>query len=270
MEEFVFKEIQGIRIGYFPALEALGFVNGFTCRQGGESDIVPGTLNMALHVHDDPLKVVRNRERVAAAMGFSLDAAVTCAQVHGTEVACVTKRDGGRGSREPATTVPAVDGLVTEADGLALMLFFADCVPVILADPEHGAFGLFHAGWRGSVGRIAQKGVRRMAEQYGSRPEALTAAIGPSIGPCCYEVDERVRAAAPGYEACFTPVRENHFLLDLWAMNRRQLMEAGLRSTQIHTARICTSCRRDLYFSHRAEKGHTGRLAAVIFKKSKA
>jgi YfiH family protein len=267
MADFAFKERNGIQIGYFPALEEMGFVHGFTCRIGGESDICPGTLNMALHVGDDPEKVVRNREKVAAAMGFSLDQAVTCAQVHGNRVAVVTEKEAGRGARELASTLPDTDGLVTNTKELPLMLFYADCVPVMLADTDSGAVGLVHAGWRGSVGHIVEKGIALMEKQYGSHPEHVTAAIGPSIGACCYEVDRRVLEQASGLEACFHPTWKDHYQLDLWEMNRQELLAAGVPDNQILMARVCTSCHHDLYFSYRAEHGHTGRMAAIIYKK---
>jgi YfiH family protein len=267
MEDFAFKERNGIRIGYFPALEKMGFIHGFTCRTGGESDICPGALNMALHVGDDPEKVIRNREKVAAAMSFSLNQAVTCAQVHGSLVVAVTEKDAGQGARDLTSTIPDTDGLVTDCKGLPLMLFYADCVPVMLADTVSGAFGLVHAGWRGSVAHIVDKGIALMKAQFGSRPENLTAAIGPSIGACCYEVDRRVLEQAAGMEACFRPTWKDHYQLDLWEMNRRELLAAGVPEKQILVARVCTACHHDLYFSYRAEHGHTGRMAAIIYKK---
>ena len=253
--------------GYFPAWEALGVVHGFTCRQGGESDIVPGSLNMALHVGDDPEKVIRNREKVAAALGFSLESTVTCAQVHGTHVVPVTQAQAGRGAYDLSATIPDADGLITDCRNLPLMLFYADCVPVLLVDRKGPAFGVVHAGWRGSVGRIVQKAIRTMKDTYGTRPENLTAGIGPSIGPCCYEVDERVHEQALDFPTCFQPHGEGHYLLDLWQLNKLQLLEAGVPEQHILTAGVCTCHHVNQFFSHRKEKGKTGRLAAILYRK---
>ena len=267
MAGFAFAEKDGIRWGCFPAWKALGVEHGFTCRVGGTSDLTPGGLNMALHVGDDPHKVLQNRQKAAAAMGFDLTRTATCAQVHGTVLAKVTEAEAGRGALELATTIPGTDGLLTDCKNLSLMLFYADCTPVLLVDTESSAIAVLHAGWRGSVGRIAQKGVQAMHDWYGTRPEAIVAGIGPSIGPCCYEVDDKVRDQAKGFEACFAPHGEGHYLLDLWELNRRQLVEAGVKPENISVAEVCTCCHNDDYFSYRREKGKTGRLAAVLWRK---
>lgn len=256
-----------LEFGCFPALEQYGVVHGFTCRQGGESDIIPGTLNMALHVGDDRSKVLRNRQRVAEALGFYLENTVTCAQVHGTNVVPVNHGQSGRGSFALEDTIPDADGLITDCKGLPLMLFYADCVPVLLVDTKGPGIGVVHAGWRGSVGRIVQKAVEAMGQAYGTLPENLMAAIGPSIGPCCYEVDERVREKALEYPGCFTPHGKGHYLLDLWQLNRLQLVEAGVPEQNVLTAGVCTCCHVDQFFSHRKEKGKTGRLAAILYRK---
>lgn len=267
MAGFAFEEKDGIRWGCFPAWKDLGVGHGFTCRRGGESNLTPGGLNMALHVGDDPEKVLRNRQKAARAMGFALNRTATCAQVHGTVLARVTEEEAGRGALELGTTIPGTDGLLTDCRDLPLMLFYADCTPVLLVDTESPAIAVLHAGWRGSVGRIAQKGVQAMHQWYGTRPEAILAGIGPSIGPCCYEVDEKVRNRASGFEGCFNPHGTGHYLLNLWELNRQQLVEAGVRPEHISVAGICTSCRNEAYFSYRKEKGKTGRLAAVLWRK---
>ena len=130
-----------------------------------------------------------------------------------------------------------------------------------------GAIGLAHGGWRGTAGRIALKTVRLMQEAFGVRPEQLLAAVGPSIGPCCYEVDGTVYEQAREFNACFTPASPGHWQLDLWEMNRLQLLQEGLKPENIMCAGICTADNRELFFSYRAEAGKTGRLAAVICSK---
>lgn len=179
----------------------------------------------------------------------------------------MTKELIGSGALDFATTIADTDGLVTAERQVPLMLFFADCVPVLLVDTKGEAIACVHAGWRGSVGSIAAKAVTVMQEQFGAQPENIVAAIGPSIGPCCYEVDSKVWEQAPVYHRCFAATRPGHWQLDLWQVNRQQLEEAGLRPEHILCAGYCTSHHVDRYFSYRAEVGKTGRLAALIYKK---
>lgn len=184
------------------------------------------------------------------------------------------------------------DGLITDVPGLVLSIQTADCLPIFLVDPKHRAIAALHAGWRGTLARIAEKGVGLMGQHFDSRAQDLVAAIGPGIHGCCYEVGREVRER---FESQFPyagelfrevqdsdPVREKYPLLfltarapghgelppriylDLVKANVRQLKDAGLRARNIHASPLCTACRTDLLFSHRAEKGKTGRMLAVI------
>jgi len=207
---------------------------------------------------------------------------VTLRQIHSDVIHCI----------DSANTEPLVgDGLLTATPGLLLAIQTADCLPVILGDPKHRAVGVFHAGWRGTVKRIVEKGVGAMIGCFGSRPRDLQAAIGPGIQGCCYEVGEEVRTK---FESQFAyaatlfrevkesdPVREKYPLLfltarapghgelppkiflDLVEANRRQLLSAGLPARSIEVCGPCTQCHTDLLFSYRAEKGKTGRLMGV-------
>jgi YfiH family protein len=266
LEIFTYRTVSDVKYGYFPFLEEKGILNAFTCREGGESDICPGGLNMALHVGDDVDKVIHNREKAADAIGFSLDSVVTCAQVHGSNIAIVDSTDAGKGAYSMDTTIADTDGLVTADSSLPLMLFFADCTPVVLADFRNGVLSLVHAGWRGTVAQIAPKALKLMQHRFGTNPADVIAAIGPSIGPCCYEVGDNVYQAAEGYAGCFTATRPGHYQMDLWKMNREELLRGGVPSGQILTAGVCTADSPD-YFSYRAEKGYTGRLAAIVMRK---
>ena len=267
MSEFVIAHRGDIEIGYFPVLEQYGVVHGFTLRHHGQSDIVKGTLNMALHVGDDCQKVLLNRAKVAQALDYDPKKATTCAQVHGNKVVVVTPDLVGKGALDYADTIQNTDGLITTEKNAPLMLFFADCVPVMLIDIKSQAFALVHAGWRGAVSKIGAIALHAMEQTYGTQPKNVMVAIGPSIGPCCYEVDETVFTKAPGFEQCFTPGRPGHWHLNLWQVNRQQLEEAGVPSENILTSAYCTRDHVDQYFSYRAEKGKTGRLAAVIYRK---
>ena len=267
MSDFLIKEREGIWYGFFPKLEDLGFAHAFTCRLHGDSDLVPGNLNMALHVGDDPEKVLCNRKRVAEALAIDAASITTCEQVHGSEIVVVIADKIGSGAFRQADAIADTDALITSEKNVPLMLFFADCVPVMFADPETGAVGIAHAGWRGSVRGIAAKTVRRLVSEYGVKPQNLVAAIGPSIGSCCYEVDAVVHNQADNFLDCFKATTPGHWRLDLWRMNEKQLLEEGLLPENILCAEICTEHNKELFFSYRAEFGRTGRLAAVISRK---
>ncbi|MHB9145196.1 MAG: peptidoglycan editing factor PgeF [Symbiobacteriia bacterium] len=246
----------------------------FTTRRGGVSDAPYATLNVGLHVGDDPDRVRENRQRVWSATGLAGDRAVGATQVHGRHVHRVRLADAGCGAFDSEGAIPETDALVTAEPGLALTAYYADCVPILLLDPVAGAGGVAHAGWKGTVLQVAGEAVRAMAAGFGARADAaqaerVRAVIGPSIGPCCYEVDERVAgpiresypAAAP---VLLTPTSAGHAHLNLWEANRQALLAAGLRPENVLVSGLCTACHTDWFFSHRAEAGHTGRMMAVL------
>lgn len=267
MTDFVIAKRGSIEIGYFPVLEQFGVVHGFTLRNHGDSAIIPGTLNMALHVGDDPALVLKNRVKAAEALEYNPALATTCAQVHGNKVVEVTPLLRGKGAVSFSDTIGDTDGLVTKELNTPLMLFFADCVPVMLIDTKSTATALVHAGWRGAVGSIGANALKYMMEHYGTKPENVYAAIGPSIGPCCYEVDDAVLSKAQPYKECFRPTTPGHYQLNLWQVNRVQLERLGVPGSQILDSSYCTEDHVHEFFSYRAEKGKTGRLAAIIYRK---
>ena len=243
-------------------------VHGFSARQGGVSPAPFDALNMALHVGDDPARVWENRTRYFAAIGLDAERICTIRQVHGTEIVCALRRDAGRGARNYADALADADALITNDSGVPLMLCFADCVPVLLYDPVHHAAGVVHAGWKGTVQRIAAQTVARMGEEFGTEPSDVIAGIGPSIGAGCYtvgaEVAERFRTAFPTHADEIIQEQDGALHLDLWAANRLQLVEVGVAADNIDSADICTSCDRAFFYSYRAADGRTGRLAAVM------
>jgi len=271
-----------------PALSQVPWlVHGFSTRQGGFSTAYGGhSLNLGFTKQDSRAAVERNRavfeRRVGAAEGKKLWPLITLRQIHSDLIHCVSK---------PPQEHLAGDGLVTNTPGLLLAIQTADCLPVVLVDTKRRAVGVFHAGWRGTVRRIVEKGVGEMRGCFGTRPRDVKAAIGPGIQSCCYQVGDEVRV---NFESQFAyaadlfrevkesdPVREKYPLLfltarapghselpvniflDLVEANRRQLLDAGVSSKSIHVSPLCTSCHTDLLFSHRAEKGATGRMMAV-------
>lgn len=261
---FTLKNNNNIWYGAFPAFEQAGFVNACSCRLHGESDIVPGTLNLALHVGDDVEKVLSNRKVFAEAIGVDAKRFTTCQQVHGSKVTLVTKELVGSGATDFANTIADTDALITNLPNVPLMLFYADCVPVLLADLESGAIGLAHAGWRGTVATIGAKTLAAMGEAFGTKPHNVLVGIGPSIGVCCYEVDDFVRDQAKGYEEFFAPKGGGKYQLDLWGMNARQLVEAGVPAENIAISSVCTNDNVELFCSYRAEQGKTGRMGVCL------
>ena len=240
-------------------LDCAGVKHGVFTRLGGHSQSPWDSLNTGHTVGDDLEAVEANHDLIFAALGVRREEVVSPHQVHSTTVRVVDERSRGQ-------VCPETDALVTDAPNVALMLRFADCVPILLCDPVRSVVGLAHAGWRGTVAGMAGAAVQAMVHEMGCRPEDIRAGIGPSIGPCCYEVGEEVAEAASSALAGASGLLESkpngRWHLDLWAANRRQLAEAGVCSIEV--AGICTACRTDEWFSHRAERGKTGRLGAVI------
>ena len=170
------------------------------------------------------------------------------------------------GPEDRGRVIPATDALITDTPGIALMLRFADCLPVLFYDPVRRAIGLAHAGWRGAIKGIAARTVVAMMEAYGSRPADIVAGLGPCIGPCCYQVGADVIASVKAgfnhWRGLLQSQGDGSVHFDLWEANRRQLTEMGVE--EIEVIQICTACRTDEFFSHRAEGGRTGRSAVML------
>lgn len=236
-----------------PALDKLpGILHAFSTRQGGL-----GARNDGIRHPDDWVAV-------ASAFEICIDRVVTVNQVHGENIVTVDDLN--------FLEVPTVraDAMITDTPGIAIGVETADCVPVLLFDPVKSAVAAVHAGWRSTVKKIVQKAVHRMHEEFGSEPADLIAAIGPAIGPECYEVDDvvmgPVREAFSFWGEVATPRGNDHWSLDLVKANKLELLQIGLVEKNIHALGLCTSCRRDLFYSFRAE-GKTGRMLSVIMIK---
>lgn len=236
-----------------------GVTHGVFTRLGGCSRSPWDSLNTGHTVGDDLEAVEANHELIFQALDVRREDVVSPHQVHSTVVRVVGEQDRGQ-------VCPETDALVTHAPDVVLMLRFADCVPILLYDPVRAVVGLAHAGWRGTVAGMAGAAVRTMVNDVGCHASDILAGIGPSIGPCCYEVGEEVADAASsafsGADGVLESRPNGRWHLDLWAANRRQLASAGVRNIEV--AGICTACRTDEWFSHRAERGKTGRLGALI------
>lgn len=235
--------------------------HGIFTRSGGTSRPPWASLNLGGNVGDDPKAVRRNHELVYAALGLSERRACTVWQVHSADVVIVT--DPVRGRRWLALA----DGMITDRADTPLAMRFADCTPLLFRDPAKGVIGIAHAGWRGTVQGIARHMVEAMVEAYGCKPSNIQVGIGPSIGPGRYQVGEEVVASVHEYFGTIDGLirrdpTDGTAYLDLWAANRLDLERAGVE--QIEVAGICTAQRTDEFFSHRAEKGRTGRFGAVL------
>ncbi|MBC8248302.1 MAG: peptidoglycan editing factor PgeF, partial [Anaerolineales bacterium] len=198
--------------------------HGVFTRLGGVSPSPFDSLNVGHFVGDGHQAVEANHDLIYQALGISRRDVATAHQVHGSRVALVGSEDRGR-------VIPATDALITDTPGVALMLRFADCLPVLLYDPVRRAIGLAHAGWKGTIGGIAAKTVSAMMEAYGSRPADIIAGLGPCIGPCCYQVGPEVigsvKASFNHWQGLLRPQGDGSFHFDLWEANRRQLAELG-------------------------------------------
>lgn len=251
--------------------------HGFSTRQGGVSTIYGGnSLNLTWTKDDDPALVAENRRRLLQALEDK-DAmeVVTLRQVHSALVRSIRQEDGVREGRLRTADGKAVlegDGAITNLPGVMLGIQTADCVPVLVADVSKRMVAAFHAGWRGTAERIVEQGIAQMQQEYGSRPEDLIAAVGPSIGSCCYAVGEELRSEFQshfGYaDELFKTTEDKQIHLDLWEANRRQLLDAGVPAERITVVGECTACStvggERKYFSHRAEHGFTGRMMSMI------
>ncbi len=238
--------------------DAEALVHAISTRHGGVSPAPFATLNLGHAIGDDDANVDENTRRLYAALALDATATVTARQAHGAAVAIVDARH--RGAR-----IANVDALVTNTPAVPLLLRYADCVPILLYDPKRRAIGLAHAGWRGTLGKIATQTVQAMRDAFGTRPRDLIACLAPSIGACCYRVGDdviaRVRVAFDDADALLIP-RDGGIHLDLWEANARQLRALGI--AQIEIAGVCVAHHTDEFYSWRAEGGRTGRFGAII------
>jgi YfiH family protein len=249
----------GIRYYRFDIFPAAVKQAVFT-RQGGVSPAPWESLNVGGTVGDDAARVKENRVRSFSALERRLDSSYDVWQVHSADAAFAESPRGQGDDYKKA------DIIFTDRPEVTLYMRFADCVPILLYDPVRAVVGLAHAGWLGTVREAAAAAVRAMTKHYGSRPADILAAIGPSIGPDHYEVGPEVVAqmqqtfGQTGRNLVET--RSGKTYLDLWAANRAQLEASGVQ--RIEVARVCTACHLDDWFSHRAEKGRTGRFGALM------
>ena len=248
-------------------------LHGFSTRLGGNSrvyrpdDEAASDLNLGFTAADDHAIVASNRRLFidAVRQGKNVAGLVTLRQIHSALIRRVHIADA---QSEHATAVLEGDGLMTDEPGILLGIQTADCIPVLLVDTQKRAVAAFHAGWRGTLARIVENGVGRMRTEFGSKPEDLVAAIGPGIGQCCYDIGDEIREqfgmefsyAAKLFRSRIGPALH----LDLAEANRCQLLASGLPEASIHMTGECTGCHTHRFFSHRVERGFTGRMLSAV------
>lgn len=252
----------------FPSLDALPFVrHGFSTRLGGVSRGIYASMNLSFTRGDEEEAVRENFARFCGAIGLKAENVVLSAQEHHTVLYNATAADRGRGiTRERGYA--DIDGLLTDEPGVVLCTQYADCVPLFFADPIRRVVATSHSGWKGTVAEIGRVTVERMCRDYGCRREDIVAGIGPSIGPCCFEVDAPVAESFAAMDiptdGCIQDGAPGKWQVDLWEVNRRILLAAGLRPDKVTVTDLCTRCRPDIFWSHRATGGERGSLAAFI------
>ena len=253
----------------YNSLSELKFIrHAFSTRLGGVSEGEFTSMNLAFNRGDDPDRVTENYKRLCQSAGFEFESLTASAQDHHTFVRAVTRENRGTGIYK-SRDLESVDGLITNEKGVTLVTYYADCTPLFFVDTGNKAIGLAHAGWRGTVGRIGEKVVKKMGEYYGTKPENIVAAVGPAISVCCYEVDEPCAAHFLALTDLNTdkfvfPKDGGKYMLDLLEANRQILVAAGVKAENITLSDLCTNCNSDLLWSHRATKGKRGTMSALM------
>lgn len=259
----------------FPIFDKIPFIyNAFSTRQGGVSSGVYSTMNLSFGRGDEDVNVIRNFEILCNAIDIKPETLVFSSQTHTSNILTVTKTDCGKGIYSPKNWND-IDGIITQDTDVSLVTHYADCVPLFFADPVKRIVAAAHAGWKGTVLQIASKMVETMQQQFSCNPADILVGIGPSIGQCCFEVDELTAnefktLPEPILADCIKqrPDLENpsryKYDINLQKINQNILLQAGVPIENIQIADICTKCNHEWLFSHRATNGQRGGMVAII------
>ena len=231
-------------------------------RSGGISPKPYDSLNLAYHVGDDPHNVTENRKIFCGELGIDIGSLVLANQVHSDNVEIIESNQAGCGSLGVNDAIANTDAMITTSSSVSIGVMTADCMPVMIFDPKTPSIGVAHAGWKGAVLRIAQKTVLKMKSAFGTDPSDCIVALGPSIMQCCYEVGDDVIAKFNGEFGVSACTKGN--MLDLPRSVEIQLIDAGVKSDNITSDGTCTACNLNLFYSHRAENGVTGRMMSLF------
>lgn len=266
--KFLRAEKDNVVFFQIPSFKDTNLVNHcFTTRIGGISKPPYAFLNLGTKTNDNWKDIYTNYEMICEALNIDIENLVLSDQVHKDEIMIVGKEHRGNGIIHD-NKLDGIDALITNEKKVALVTLYADCVPVFILDRKRKVIALAHGGWRGTVKKIGKRVIERMVSHFNSSPDDCIIGIGPSIGKCCYEVDEYViRRFKDNYKNAKDFIEDKgdgRYFLDLWEANKSSLMEAGVPPQNITTSNVCTKCNNDLFFSYRAEKGETGRMAAIL------
>ncbi len=259
-----FEEKLGDRI-YLKSdfLNEKSVIHAFTSSKGGVSKGLIEGFNLGFNTKDLKSSVLENYRLLSYDLGFDLNRTVISKQTHTDNIRIVTEDDAGKGvTRE--SDIEDTDGLITDVKNIPLVVFSADCTPVLLYDDNKKVVAAIHAGWRGTVKKIAGKAVKLMKEHFNCKPENIYALIGPSIGSCCFEFGNEAKEI---FDDKYLTPKDDKYMVDIWSYNKDQLLLEGVPEKNIDLSSVCTVCNSDKYFSYRTHKEKTGRQAALILLK---
>lgn len=264
---------RGIKLWHFENLLRYADITHFVSTRHGGSSVPPfNSLNLGLSSGDNPVRVMENRRRLAEVLGFNVESIITSWQVHEDTVRVITRESIAEDASYCKIPKATADAMITDVPHVCITVIIADCVPILYYDPTKKAIGIAHAGWKGTVKGITRKVVKSLGENFGSAPKDIIAGIGPSIGPCCYQVGPEVveivnKVFDKPEELIKKTDSKGRGLFDLWEANRRELIDAGIPEENIEISEQCTKCNHNTFFSYRYQGAKSGRLAAGIMLK---
>ncbi len=269
------NNVEDIELYLFENLSAFENVTHFiTSQKGGYSKGNFQGLNIGFNVGDDDRNVLRNRKILSKALNIPIDSFTFADQCHGCNIRFVESNMRGFGATDEKSSLKNIDGMITSTPGICITVKVADCVPVILYDHENHIAAVIHAGWKGTIAQITGKTLEKMINFCGSKPMNVYAGIGPSIGPCCYEVGQNVyrefqKSGISKKDIITFSEQKDKYYFNLWQANKNQLTELNVKPENIEEAFMCTKCNNENFFSARASDGKTGRFATGIMLKKK-
>lgn len=267
---YTLNEIDEFKYITLPSLEKYDdLFHCFTTRFGGVSEGNFSSMNLGMSTDDNRSYINKNYEILSQKLSINLHDIVKTCQSHTANIRYTTEKDKGK-IFDKTPGYKDVDGLITDKKNIALSTSHADCTPIFFYDPQKKVIGMAHAGWRGTVENITGKMIQQFINDFGSKPEDIIAAIGPSLGQCCFEVDKDVAetflSVNKQYEN-FMEIIGNKYNFDLWAINKYIMINEGLKVENIEISGLCTKCNNDLFFSHRGQKGKRGLMLGIIMMK---
>jgi len=269
MVAMIKKKIGNKTFLFFPNLSHYKeLTHAISTRDGGVSRGNYHSFNLSFQVGDQQDNVIKNHQTLSHTLGFDLSSLVTCQQIHQDNIALVDENYLKKDCLLPTNAIPETDALVTDVPGITLMIRCADCAPLLFYDPKTHTVAIAHAGWKGTLEQIGRKTVEVLVNHYHCQPQHILAAIGPSIGPCCYQISSTMANHAlkklPWAQEYIRASSDDGLYFNLGQANRKQLKSAGIKDEHLCCAGLCTSCNLDIFFSYRKEKGVTGRFGALI------